>query len=835
MDEPVRTDLPRGFRGSVDGWHDIVPGGARNVLRLPLQAEQDGRFLRIPEGPFDGIFVESVVEGFGNFEAFVAELASRLAPGGRLWIDADHENGPHVLRRVLEGKGNSLDPPGSYWMPEIALDPRRLVAACENAGLVATDLVRLPHAETFRPAFVRSLIEQGFMASNLAGGDAPSARLWLCAEKTRSDEDARGGTVVIGPGSEAAQSTTRSCIEAFLPSDWTVDVSTERRELLAFNRGFARSRGDTVWFLRAGSQPSGQAFEALCCAAALAPAVPGDADHGPATPGDLNGLMARRSDVLCIGPLDEAWNHDFAAYEEFAMRADARGLFLLHAGGPFDAPRLEFPAVEVVQAESDRLFERWSGISDHANTDGAVSVDAVAGDTRPNVPWAGRTPRVSLCMIARDEERFLDECLRRAAPAVDEIIVVDTGSKDRTIEIARAHGATVIEEEWVDDFARPRNTGLEAATGDWVLVLDADEYLDEGSAEAIRRLVKSEKTCGYHVRFTNVFDEQKTLGVTMVRLFRRLPNLSWCNRIHEQVTPSLLEHAAPLDLVLMPALDVHVLHYGYQPEVMDSRGKLERNERLFKLQLAEHPDDIYSLYKYGDFLRRCPGRDDESIAVLERTFELILEKHPATPRGVPYAGEVAALCALEAARRDDYDRAAYIVETALRRFMATPNLHYIAASLALRLGHEDAAIAHYERCLAYRGQTLVVPIQDGITGHVSMTGMAQALLQKGDRPAARRMLERAIALDPSHDVSAMVLSRLWLEEGDIRRSLGVLTDYLASYPDSAGVCQQASMLLARLGLNDQAKRIGERAIALLEADASEIEANHMRKTLAALG
>ena len=156
------------------------------------------------------------------------------------------------------------------------------------------------------------------------------------------------------------------------------------------------------------------------------------------------------------------------------------------------------------------------------------------------------------------------------------------------------------------------------------------------------------------------------------------------------------------------------------------------------------------------------------------------------------------------------------------------------AGIALHRGRPDEAISHYQACLGYRGQTLVVPIQDGITGHVSLTGIAHALLQKGDRENARRLLEQAVRLEPDHDVTSMVLSRLHLEDGDLRRALSVLTSHLERNPDSAGVCQQTTLLLAQLGLKDQALRMGQRAIELLEADASEIEANQMRKTLAAI-
>ncbi len=436
-------------------------------------------------------------------------------------------------------------------------------------------------------------------------------------------------------------------------------------------------------------------------------------------------------------------------------------------------------------------------------------------------------------MIARNEERFLPECLTRARAAVDEIVLVDTGSTDRTVAIAESFGAKVLHFPWCDDFSAPRNHGIQAATGDWILVLDADEFVQDGGCERIRALVQNPRALGYHLHFVNVYGAGKTLGVMMVRLFRNLPGIAYENVIHEQVTPSLQRLGSELGLVLGSA-DVEVEHHGYSAAVMDSRGKNERNERLFQKQMAQTPEDVYVHYKYGDFLRRVPGRSADARRLLDRCLELILTGSPSLPRGLPYASEVAALCALEAARCGDQARAGEVIDVALRRFIPTPNLHYLAAGLALAANRCDDAIAHYRRCLAYHGQVLVVPIQEGITGHVSLAGIAQAWLQRGDFDRALPMLERAIALEPTYEVAQLALSRLWLQRGDNARAVRVLTNFLAAHPDSAGACQQLTLILQRLGQTAAAKRIGRHAVQLLEARALEHEAAAMNKLLAAM-
>jgi glycosyltransferase involved in cell wall biosynthesis len=98
--------------------------------------------------------------------------------------------------------------------------------------------------------------------------------------------------------------------------------------------------------------------------------------------------------------------------------------------------------------------------------------------------------RVSLCLIAKDEERLLPGCLESVRGVADEIVLVDTGSTDRTRELARAAGAKVLERPWDDDFAAPRNLAAAHATGDWILPLDADERLAPGSGPALRRALR---------------------------------------------------------------------------------------------------------------------------------------------------------------------------------------------------------------------------------------------------------------------------------------------------------------------------------------------------------
>jgi tetratricopeptide (TPR) repeat protein len=832
MNTPI-DDQPTGFRGPVRGWADLAPESRRSLLlprdrtALPGFARAcEARAARVSEAQseagYDLIEVRAVTESLGRVEDVMAELARVMAPGGTVLLDVDNVQSPRMLRMVVEGRPGSFDPAGSTDDPSLPLPLRRVLAAIAAAGLSIVDVVSVQTgADEFAPALARDLQASGLLPLDWLQG-APPARFWITAVKRPS----LAGSVLIAGADAAARERTAAAARSFLPTDWEIVAGVGDRECTQWNRAVAAANGDVVWFLRAGSTPSRRTFELLSAVAAVGAAAPGKAGVRWRQ-GDVAGLMMPRTDVLLAGPLPEQWANTQIALEDWVMRLDSKLPPALVVECAFDAPPPPLDAPDAFAAEAEQMLRRWSPIGAEA-----APVPAIA-KPKPEAPWAGREPRITLCMIARDEQRFLADCLSRAAPFVDEIVLVDTGSRDDTVGIAQSFGARVLHEEWQDDFSAPRNTALRAATGDWILVLDADEFLQPGAGERIRELVRCPAVSGYHLRFVNVYGAGRTQGVMMVRLFRNLPGLAYENVIHEQVTPSLHRAGTAMGLDISTT-DVEVEHHGYTDEVMSRRGKNERNERLFVKQLSLQPNDVYGHYKYGDFLRRLPGRCADARALLERCLELILEGSPTLPRGLPYAGEVAALCALEAARAGEHARAREVLDIALRRFVPTPNLHYLAANLALAERRPADAILHFRRCLAYRGQTLVVPIQEGITSYVSLAGIAQAWMQRGDRDRAQRLLEQSAAMEPSYEVAHLALSRLWLERGDVARSLRVLTGFLANHPDSPGACQQLTLILQRVGRKNEAKRVGEHAVRLLEARALEHEATAMKEILAAI-
>ncbi|MFT3692017.1 MAG: glycosyltransferase family 2 protein [Kofleriaceae bacterium] len=205
--------------------------------------------------------------------------------------------------------------------------------------------------------------------------------------------------------------------------------------------------------------------------------------------------------------------------------------------------------------------------------------------------------KLSICMIARDEERDLPRLLASITGLADELILVDTGSTDRTRELATAAGAIVHEIVWPNDFAAARNASLEHATGDWILVLDADEEVVE--VATLRAELEEANKLGLGglslvMRNLSPPGEATTYqDLPIVRAFRR-GIARYEGRIHEQISPAIQRVGGVLG-----ASDLHLLHHGYTRKEAQGVDRARRNLALLEAAVAAEPDDMYLRYQLG--------------------------------------------------------------------------------------------------------------------------------------------------------------------------------------------------------------------------------------------
>lgn len=218
-------------------------------------------------------------------------------------------------------------------------------------------------------------------------------------------------------------------------------------------------------------------------------------------------------------------------------------------------------------------------------------------------------------MIARDEARCIARCLESAKPHVDEMIVLDTGSVDDTVAIARSLGARVETFTWVDDFSAARNASLDLSGADWNLILDADNWLTGGFRSLSAESLGSTPFLG-QVRIENQFEGSSGPEIGVNWISRLLPGgVRYEGAIHEQPVSSLPRRR----------LDLTLGHDGYEAE--QRARKAGRNERLLRAELARTPDDPYILFQLGSELQAVE-RWAEAADLLVRSLALSTQAEP---------------------------------------------------------------------------------------------------------------------------------------------------------------------------------------------------------------
>jgi glycosyltransferase involved in cell wall biosynthesis len=220
----------------------------------------------------------------------------------------------------------------------------------------------------------------------------------------------------------------------------------------------------------------------------------------------------------------------------------------------------------------------------------------------PELPDPNRKPRLSVCMIVKNEERFLGQCLASVKDIADELIVIDTGSTDRTIEIAREHGAQVGHFEWCNDFAAARNASIATATGDWILFLDADEELSPAEKQNLSALLNSDNVALIRLPLINTHQGPISKSI-LPRLFRNIPAIQFLGCVHEGVYTALLKISKEWQMDISVG-DLLILHHGYTAEVISERNKVQRNYELLLKALDERPNEAYFYMQLGLELRR---------------------------------------------------------------------------------------------------------------------------------------------------------------------------------------------------------------------------------------
>ena len=365
---------------------------------------------------------------------------------------------------------------------------------------------------------------------------------------------------------------------------------------------------------------------------------------------------------------------------------------------------------------------------------------------------AARRCRVSLTMIVRDEEHNLPACLESAAGLFDEVVVVDTGSRDRTAEIAGSFGAKVFDFVWVDDFAAARNAALARATGDYAFWLDADDVIDPLQRERLRELLAGLGTGerpAYVVRCACDPDSQGGGGETVVdhiRLFPLRGDVRWSYRVHEQILPALRRAGVPVRWS-----DVTVRHTGYS-DPATRRRKLARDEKILLEELADRPDDPFVLFNLGAIAverqdwQSALGHLRRSLAGSAPTDSIVHKLHALIARAHQMLGDPAAALAACAA--------------GLALLPDDAELTFREAVVRRNSGDRAGAEACWRKILGLRRPDRFSSVDEGIYGHLTRRNLAALAAERGDRAEAARLWAEVLGEVPGDAEARANLDRI---------------------------------------------------------------------------
>jgi glycosyltransferase involved in cell wall biosynthesis len=310
---------------------------------------------------------------------------------------------------------------------------------------------------------------------------------------------------------------------------------------------------------------------------------------------------------------------------------------------------------------------------------------------------------LSAAIIVRNEAEHLDACLSSLDGLVDEIVVVDTGSSDASVDVARQHGAVIGHEPWNADFATPRNRSLDLASGQWILYIDADERVRPGDHAAVRALLAAATdVVSFRVRFV---PRVHWTPYQEFRLWRHRPDIRFVGAIHETMLPAIAR-AAELDGLTIQDLDARlpggmtIEHFGYEG---DQRRKHERNEPMLRAALERDPDRTF-LYDHLARIYEDLGDLDRARATWRSGIAV------ARARDTEHPDDRLLWINLlvHAVVHDDPDGdVAALIDDASARFPGNPAVEFAAASHEFATGDPASAARRFELLAALDLDTII--------------------------------------------------------------------------------------------------------------------------------
>jgi glycosyltransferase involved in cell wall biosynthesis len=344
-----------------------------------------------------------------------------------------------------------------------------------------------------------------------------------------------------------------------------------------------------------------------------------------------------------------------------------------------------------------------------------------------------KDPIVSACMIVRNEERFLEGCLHSIRDVVDEIVIGDTGSTDRTPDIVRDFGARLYHIPWNDDFSAARNQVLEQARGAWILSIDADERLRPISRSQIELFLEDPSHIAYYAL---MYPMSRWTGMWVIRLFRNDPLIRFNGIFHETLWEGL-QKARFTDTKEIGFSELILDHLGYD---IDQSDKLRRNLSLLLREIERNPKNAY-IWTHLGMVYEDLGEDSRAEEAWKRAIDIVRKKE-----GIESHETYAYIRYIEWGRRHEKPVSG-LLEEVMACSRNDPHLYWLKGRLLMDATHYDEAIPFFERLILWGEKRdfnrLSVCYESSIFDVKAYDSLATCHFRLGNYPESRRYFQLA--------------------------------------------------------------------------------------------
>jgi glycosyltransferase involved in cell wall biosynthesis len=378
---------------------------------------------------------------------------------------------------------------------------------------------------------------------------------------------------------------------------------------------------------------------------------------------------------------------------------------------------------------------------------------------------------LSVCMIVKNEADLLARCLRSIQPVADQIIVVDTGSQDKTVEVAKNFGAKIFETEWRNDFAWARNISLDHATSTWILWLDADDVVPPESLPLITQLKQCKPDCVFGLIVRNQRPNDTGTEFVQARMFPNRPEIRFERRVHEQMMPSALRLG-----MVMEKREVVIEHHGYA----DSDTLKRKSRRNIELMLQEydphHPDPVTAV-EIADSYQLI-----DEFGEAERWYRAVLAIAGAETGFPAIASQARTGLGNLFNRQNRFDLAIEELEAAVSLAPWRSDALYALAVSHDMAGQPDTAIGILRRIQALRPEPGQVGVDFRAAAIKATLRLIRILVEQNHRSDAVIEAEKALAEYPERPEIALMAGKAFLAANDLMKALRVFEKSIALSP-----------------------------------------------------